>query len=212
MCLCACIRRSLREDACDLSERAISKACLLFLYWAASLSSNKWLLLPFHNAQKRNPRTTPATNVDSDQDHQSVCQVLLSKHNDTLTAASWSEKGGKETRMSIVIPWKKSSGIWVFRAQNKGHKHNKKRMGSLLWTKRGLSWLLGLTPASHSVLPNASALRQFTRDFSTKTGLCIVSTFPSRHTFTQVAATETQGKCWCLTTWKITDEMLTLWD
>lgn len=69
------------------------------------------------------------------------------------------KRGGKKTGMSIVIPWKKSSGIWVFRAQNKGHKHNKKRMGSLLWTKRGLSWLLGLTPASHSVLPNASALR-----------------------------------------------------
>lgn len=31
--------------------------------------------------------------------------------------------------MSTVIPWKKSSGIWVFRAWNKGHKHNRKGWG-----------------------------------------------------------------------------------
>lgn len=65
-------------------ERPHFKAFLLFPKWgwksAAWLSPNKWLLLPFHGAQRPNPRTTWATNVDGHWDHRSMCQTLLGTH------------------------------------------------------------------------------------------------------------------------------------
>lgn len=87
-------------------ERPHFKAFLLFPKWgwksAAWLSPNKWLLLPFHGAQRPNPRTTWATNVDSDWDHHSMCQTLLSTHKNTLTAALWSENGPERENVKEV--------------------------------------------------------------------------------------------------------------
>lgn len=82
------------------------KAFLLFPKWgwksAAWLSPNKWLLLPFHSTQRPNPRTTWATNVDSDWDHHSMCQTLLTTHKNTLTAALWSENGPERENVKEV--------------------------------------------------------------------------------------------------------------
>lgn len=107
-------------------ERPHFKAFLLFPKWgwksAAWLSPNKWLLLPFHSTQRPNPRTTWATNVDSDWDHHSMCQTLLTTHKThwlQLYEVKMAQKGKMWRRCPQSFLPKKGHSIWAFNAKIK---------------------------------------------------------------------------------------------
>lgn len=119
-------------------ERAHFKAFLLFPKWgwksAAWLSPNKWLLLPFHSTQRPNPRTTWATNVDSDWDHHSMCQTLLTTHKThwlQLYEVKMAQKGKMWRRCPQSFLPKKGHSIWAFNAKIKP-KDRAEWIGSLL--------------------------------------------------------------------------------
>lgn len=120
----------------DRGGRRHFKAFLLFLKWGwkstAWLSPNKWLLLPFHSTQKANPRTTWATNVDSDWDHHSMCQTLLNSHKThwlRLYEVKMSQKRKMWRCPQSFLP-KKGHCIWAFNAKIKP-KHRLEWTGSL---------------------------------------------------------------------------------
>lgn len=102
------------------------KAFLLFPKWgwksAAWLSPNKWLLLPFQSTQRPNPRTTWATNVDSDWDHHSMCQTLLTTHKThwlQLYEVKMAQKGKMWRRCPQSFLPKKGHSIWAFNGKIK---------------------------------------------------------------------------------------------
>lgn len=100
----------------------------------AWLNPNKWLLLPFHMAQKPNPRTTWATNVDSDWDHHSMCQTLLTTHKThwlQLYEVKTPQKGEMWRRCLQSFLLKKSLSIWASNAKIKPI-DRRERIGSLL--------------------------------------------------------------------------------
>lgn len=119
-------------------ERLHFKAFLLFPKWgwksAAWLSPNKWLLLPFHSTQRPNPGTTWATNVDSDWDHHSMCQTLLTTHKThwlQLYEVKMAQKGKMWRRCPQSFLPKKGHSIWAFNANIKP-KSRAEWIGSLL--------------------------------------------------------------------------------
>lgn len=114
-----------REGVC-MRERPHFKAFLLFPKrgWksAAWLSPNKWLLLPFQSTQRPNPRTTWATNVDSDWDHHSMCQTLLTTHK-THWLQLYEVKMAQKRKMWRRCPQsflpKNGHSIWAFNGKIK---------------------------------------------------------------------------------------------
>ncbi len=118
------------------------------------------------------------------------------------------KKGGKKTRMSTVIPWKKSSGIWVFRAQNKGHKHNRKGWGCCFEQRE--EWAgYWVWPPRLIWPPNASALRTIHQRFPHKDGLLYCFHLShQKHDHTS-GSSKDPGEMWmCDDLKQITNEML----